>query len=75
MEKQLIMFPSITYAIKARDTLKKYNIMSMVQRTPMDLKVTSCGYSLYLQSDIDEALTILKKHNIKFLGKAVSDGK
>lgn len=75
MEKQLIMFPSITYAIKARDTLKKYNIMSMVQRTPMDLKVTSCGYSLYLQDNIDEAINILNKHNIKFIGKAVSDGK
>lgn len=69
------MFPSITYAIKARDTLKKYNIMSIVQRTPMDLKVTSCGYSLYLQSDVDKALTILKNHHIKFIGKAASDGR
>ncbi|MCH5300861.1 MAG: DUF3343 domain-containing protein [Ruminococcus sp.] len=75
MEKELIMFPSITYAIKARDTLKKYDIMSMVERTPMDLKVTSCGYSLYVQGNIDEAMAILRKHNIKFLGKAVSDGR
>lgn len=75
MEKELIMFPSITYAIKARDTLKKYNIMSMVERTPMNLKVTSCGYSLYVPNNIDEAMKILRKHNIRFLGKAVSDGR
>ncbi len=73
MEKELIMFPSITYAIKARDTLKKYNIMSMVERTPMDLKVTSCGYSLYVPNNIDEAMNILREHNIKFIGKAASD--
>ncbi len=75
MEKQLIMFPSITYAIKARDTLKKYNIMSMVERTPMDLKVTSCGYSLYVPNDIEKAITILKNHNIKFIGKTASDAR
>lgn len=75
MEKELIMFPSITYAIKARDTLKKYNIMSMVERTPMDLKVTSCGYSLYVPNNIDEAMNILRENNIKFIGKAASDGR
>lgn len=73
MEKQLIMFPSITYAIKGRDVLQRNGIKSILERTPMNLKVTSCGYSLYIPENIDEAEELLKKYNIKFLGKAKSD--
>ncbi len=74
MENKLIMFPTITSAIKARDFLKQYSILSMLERTPMNLKVTSCGYSLYVQGEnIEKALQILKKHNIKHLGTARRD--
>ncbi len=74
MENKLIMFPTITSAIKARDMLGKHSILSILQRTPMNLKVTSCGYSLYVQGEnIKEAIEILKMHNIKHLGIARSD--
>lgn len=75
MEKQLIMFPSITFAIKARDILKENGILSVLERTPMNLKVTSCGYSLFVPENIEEAEKILKQHNVKFLGISKSDAK
>lgn len=75
MEKQLLMFPSITYAIKGRDLLKTKGISSYLERTPMDLKVNSCGYSLSIPKNIDKAIEILRNHNIKFLGKARSGAK
>lgn len=74
MENKLIMFPTITLAIKARGILSENSIISILERTPMNLKVTSCGYSLYVQGkDAEKALTVLKNHNIKHLGLARRD--
>ena len=74
MENKLIMFPTITSAIKARDILNKYNILSFLERTPMNLKVTSCGYSLNVQGEnIEKALSVLQKHNVKHLGTSTRD--
>ena len=68
MEKQLIMFASITFAIKARDVLKKHGIASYLERTPMNLKVTSCGYSLHVPRDMQKAVRLLENHRIRYLG-------
>ena len=74
MENKLIKYPTITSAIKARDILNKHSILSILERTPMNLKVTSCGYSLYVQGEnIEKSLSILQKHNIKHLGTATRD--
>lgn len=73
MDKQLISFPSITFAIKARDILKNNGIPSVLERTPMNLKVTSCGYSLFVPNNIEKAEEILKQNNIKYLGIIKSD--
>lgn len=73
MENKLIMFPTITSAMKAREILGKHSILSMLQRTPMNLKVTSCGYSLYIQGEnINKAIEILNMYQIKHLGIASS---
>lgn len=73
MEKQLIMFESITHAIKARDVLRNSGILTHLERTPMNLKVTSCGYSLYVPDNIEKAAEILNKHRIRYLGIGNSD--
>lgn len=73
MDKQLISFPSVTFAMKARDILKKNGVLSVLERTPMNLKYTSCGYSLSVPKDIDKAVQLLKKYNIRYLGISKSD--
>ena len=51
MENNLIMFNSVTLAMRARDILGVNNVFSRLIRTPMNLKNRSCGYSLLIKSD------------------------
>ncbi|MBQ9472376.1 MAG: DUF3343 domain-containing protein, partial [Ruminococcus sp.] len=55
MKKELILLPSVTYAMKAKSVLDKYNIRSFIQRTPKTVKIKSCGYCLYVPGDTDKA--------------------
>ena len=41
MNKELILLPSVTYAMKAKSILDKYKIRSYIQRTPRNTGVRS----------------------------------
>lgn len=73
MENQLIMLPSITFAMKGRDILSRHQIRSYIERTPMHSKTTSCGYSLNVSGDIDRAEQILRENHIRTLGRTSRD--
>lgn len=73
MERNLIMFSSVTFAMKGKNILMKNNIFSKVVRTPMYLQNKSCGYSLILNNDIDKAMGILRSNGISVLGTAAVD--
>lgn len=70
MNDNLIMFTSVTHTMRSRDILKKYNINSKVVRTPIHIKIRSCGYSLFVPKDLDRALQILRSNGISVLGTA-----
>jgi hypothetical protein len=72
--KPLIMFNSITYAMKSRDVLLQYGIKSTVERTPRGTENAGCGYSIYVPNKTDEAENILIGRGIKILGRAERDG-
>lgn len=73
MESNIIMFPSVTFAMKSRNILMKSNINSKIIRTPMHLRKRSCGYSLFVGRDFDDALEILRSNGITILGTAAVD--
>ncbi|MEE1219609.1 MAG: DUF3343 domain-containing protein [Ruminococcus sp.] len=75
MEDNLIMLSSVTYAMKARDLLRKNNINSMLVRTPVHLKTRSCGYSLYVPNQLEKAVKILGSKGITILGTAAVGNK
>ena len=66
MERPLIAMSSITYAMKAKDTLFKYGINSNVERI-QKFNNNGCGYSLYVPKNIDKARKILSEHGIKMI--------
>ncbi len=71
MDYKLIMVPSVTYAIKGRDLLKKINVPSQVQRTPKVSRTSSCGYSLLVaEKDIHRAREYLEQSGVNVLGIA-----
>ena len=75
MNKNIIIFSSQTYALKSRELLKKNNIKSSIIRTPVNIKVSSCGYSLYVPDRLSEALKIIRNSNIAVLGVYAVDEK
>ena len=69
MKKELILLPSVTYAMKAKSVLDKYNIRSFIQRTPKTVKIKSCGYCLYVPGDTDKTEKLLRDNGIRVLGR------
>ena len=70
MNKELILLPSVTYAMKAKSILDKRSIRAFIQRTPRNTGIRSCGYCLFVPKRADEAEDILRKSGIRVLGRA-----
>ncbi|MBQ3264185.1 MAG: DUF3343 domain-containing protein [Ruminococcus sp.] len=70
MNNELILLPSVTYAMKAKSILDQYKIRSFIQRTPKNTGVKSCGYCLFVPKKTDEAETILRTKGIRISGRA-----
>ncbi len=73
MEKQLILVPSVTYAMKAKNVLDRYKIKSYIERTPKNHQLRSCGYCLFVPEDVGAATDILIRHKIKIIGRVTRD--
>lgn len=73
MENNLIMFGSVTLAMKSRNLLLKNNIKSGLVRTPIHLNKKSCGYSLYIPGNFEKALKIIRSNGITVNGTAAVD--
>ena len=70
MNRELILLPSVTYAMKAKGILDKHNIRSYIQRTPRSVAVKSCGYCVFVPKRADEAERILRSSGIRIVGRA-----
>ena len=73
MNNNLILFPSMTAVLKAREVLRRRGINSRVIRTPANLRRRSCGYSLLVKRGFDKAVSLIKNENIKTVGIAAVD--
>lgn len=73
MENNLIIFGSVTHAMKSRNILMKSKINAVLVRTPMHLNKKSCGYSLYVPKNFDKALEIVRSNGIAVNGTAAVD--
>jgi len=62
--KTVIKFTSVTYALKAKETLRNYNIKSTVAKNPKPEKGEGCGYVLTLDGTGAEAVRILESKKI-----------
>lgn len=70
MVQELILLPSVTYAMKAKSILDKKSIRAYIQRTPKNVSIRSCGYCLFVPHRADEAERILRENGVRVLGRA-----
>ncbi len=73
MEKQLLLVPSVTYAMKAKSILDRYKVKSYIERTPKNHQVRSCGYCLFVPENVETAHELLLRHEIKILGRVARE--
>lgn len=73
MEKQLLLVPSVTYAMKGKSILDRYKIKSYIERTPKNHQVYSCGYCLFVPQNTQAAHEILLSNGIKIIGRVARD--
>lgn len=73
MEKQLILVPSVTYAMRGKNILDRYKLRSYIERTPTNHHLYSCGYCLFVPENPQTAHDILLRHGIKVIGRVERD--
>lgn len=66
MEKYIFSTGTVTYAIKAKDLLRKKGIAAYVERSMAKDRI-GCGYGVVATSDRNTAEQILRQGGIKIL--------
>lgn len=66
MKRYIIQTGTVTYAIKGRDLLRKKGFKVRIERATTG-KTFGCGYSIFLEGDIEEAEKILRENGVKIL--------
>jgi len=65
MQKYILNFPSITFAMKSEKLLNTNGINCSIIRTPSDISSCGCGYSVLINlNDLDYAKAILNKNKV-----------
>ena len=71
--KNLVMFRSITSAMKAQEYLAKQGIRSEIIKTPKRKTDSGCGFSLFIPRSFSRSVTMLKNTGIPIIG-IISEG-
>lgn len=73
MEKQLLLVPSVTYAMRGKTVLDRYNIRAYIERTPRSHQLRSCGYCLFVPENTNTAYDVLLRNGIKIIGRVARE--
>lgn len=67
MNNYYIKVGSVTHAMKGRDVLNSKGYRAVVRRTLKPYGSNEgCGYSIYIDKDIERAVQELREKNVKF---------
>mgnify|MGYP001161532792 CR=1 FL=1 len=70
MRRQIcgIILSSVTYAIRAKEILLRYNIKAMCEKLPSSVTGCGCGYGLRVYSDEPTVCALLEAEGIPAKG-------
>lgn len=63
-----IIVSSVTYAIRAKEILLKYNIKALCEKLPSSITGCGCGYGLRVNTDEQNACALLEAAGIQVKG-------
>ncbi len=67
MQEYFIVTGTITYALKAKDILRKNGFYAVVQKLSLPEGNIGCGYAVLTKGSPEIAMEILKKAEVKIL--------
>lgn len=68
MNKAIIKFSSVTYALKAKDVITGNGGKVQIRKNPNPKKGEGCGYSLTVVGNISRIISLLDINKIKYTG-------
>lgn len=68
MNKAIIKFSSVTYALKAKDVIIRIGGKVQIRKNPNPTKGEGCGYSLIVVGNISRIINLLDINKIKYTG-------
>ncbi len=69
----MIVTGTITYALRARDVLRRHNIMSTVKKPTKSKTTMGCGYGILVRGNIENIKELLSKSGVKILSVEVME--
>ena len=67
MQEYIIVTGTVTYAIKAKEVLRKNGFSANVIKISEKDSNIGCGYAVNFKGDIDKAIELLEKYSVKVL--------
>lgn len=67
MQEHFIVTGSVTYAIKAKEILRRNGILASVEKITTTENDIGCGYAVAIKENPDEAVELLKSKGVKIL--------
>ena len=68
MNKAVIRFSSVTYALKAKEIAEKNGGRATLRRNPNPRKNEGCGYSLVVVGNVEKIINMLNLNRVRFIG-------
>ncbi len=67
MNKAIVKFSSVTYAMKARVVVESNGGKAFIKRNTKMTNKEGCGYSLVIQGNISKLLNLLDLNRVKYV--------
>lgn len=67
MNKAIVKFSSVTYAMKAKGIVEKYGGKAILKRNTKRTASEGCGYSLVISGNVSRMKNLLELNRVKYI--------
>lgn len=67
MNKAIVKFSSVTYALKAKGIVEKYGGKAIIRKSAKATVGEGCGYSLIITGNVTKALNLFDLNRVKYV--------
>lgn len=67
MNKAIVKFSSVTYALKAKGLVENYGGKAIVKKNPKATAKEGCGYNLIINGNVNKFINLFDLNKVKYL--------